>query len=1206
MAVNAIIHQLEITLDSLQKKPVDCFFSRVSDLSKRCISLLQKNLFSRDDLIMLKPLTTRLCEICRPSKETNFLAQEVEGIAQQLLRKADFLLLIQEIECLGLDIQIMNVLEKNFLVRIFSRLHENQKKQFCQALSACIKGVCRGELLLIFELLIRKKNPEEIVVTCREAALLIEPSSSFMTRYFIMDCLLQILPKGRESLRDWLLTRLEEGVASDRDAKGIIESRNELQIREEDPLFVAALATIEFFEEKRKFNEFCRDLPKFLWADYKAFEKDFSLILVETRHLPLKERGRYIGLVNRMCLAFRENERFYFHLFDICSILQEKRPLEAVLCFEEIVRWIEQVQSVKKEDVLQFLDILARFREEISLGSIESLIKLVKGIEKEEERISILIYVDQMASDCFPHHVVKICRKVASEIEEKTTAEERAFLVRYRNYIEEFYIEKPSFTELSTKECIREHFKLQLKKVQNNYAGMEKFFTLVAEILSNYAFLEDASSDFFTKKSILESVRLQVEKWLQKIQDHPEKFGQIELFNSAKKYLKLCLFLEKLKEGGSLIEGALPSKAAVLASLHVYCSRRLEDMQLNPENFKEREVLSMVTRIIEHYDFLELFDQSSLLDQALYTQILLDPTEKVDPKHPYNIKKKCMAMREQVLTNDEMQEILVLEEVEKKVIRVNPYKLLKAKQRQVTYQELPQSVRKDTLDSLFEKLEEKISQQPFIEQEKTYKQIAYTTSSLYQKEGSQDFIPPSIEDLRFHFEELKNNFTEQGRFVPTLMHKLYQPNQVVSSHTAELYAIVDYILKQPSESAVVNQQEEVLLSMATSIQQCSRGQAEGITLSYNALNIQGNNTLLEGEKRVLFWIDQSINKMGKDLISSDNSLMRELTQASPIHQLAHQATYLENVIGKDIGLDTPYVFDMHSQLIINNLLLKTKKELLSVFYRYFTPIKVLKWVKDDLNRILQTSEEKSFYADVNEFFEKERLSTFEGLWSFQEGIPIVTLNEDLVKEFEYSKDKSLVAFLKDKEPLLQDGAFWIWQEDVLTLTSSGVFVFRSFLMQSDYDLEHEKMWHSEENKCPAFLSQEGTISFFSFLRWHKQEICRQSLYFEGQDPTIVELTSKGLEKFEEFLVCYNFSKNNIRLWSCSGNTIRFTPLGRIRFDAFVKDQMEKAAGNLWSFKQTASTVRLTDLGAFTLLQLSGYLVEETTASKRGEDLLQGP
>ncbi|WP_029448934.1 hypothetical protein [Candidatus Odyssella thessalonicensis] len=72
-----------------------------------------------------------------------------------------------------------------------------------------------------------------------------------------------------------------------------------------------------------------------------------------------------------------------------------------------------------------------------------------------------------------------------------------------------------------------------------------------------------------------------------------------------------------------------------------------------------------------------------------------------------------------------------------------------------------------------------------------------------------------------------------------------------------------------------------------------------------------------------------------------------------IQQRVHQSRYLKNVLGTDIGLSEPVVFDRHSQLIYQNLIDLPKEGMLTEFYRHLLPSTIIMMVLKEANAELQ-------------------------------------------------------------------------------------------------------------------------------------------------------------------------------------------------------------------------------------------------------------
>lgn len=99
-------------------------------------------------------------------------------------------------------------------------------------------------------------------------------------------------------------------------------------------------------------------------------------------------------------------------------------------------------------------------------------------------------------------------------------------------------------------------------------------------------------------------------------------------------------------------------------------------------------------------------------------------------------------------------------------------------------------------------------------------------------------------------------------------------------------------------------------------------------------------------------IGEAVQKLVASQFSGTNPLMEELIGTNAINQGSHQAIYLKNLIGHLVGVSQAVTFDRHTGVLYDNLINKSREEVLSIFFKYVSP-KVL------VNEVLRTFKEPS-------------------------------------------------------------------------------------------------------------------------------------------------------------------------------------------------------------------------------------------------------
>ncbi len=102
---------------------------------------------------------------------------------------------------------------------------------------------------------------------------------------------------------------------------------------------------------------------------------------------------------------------------------------------------------------------------------------------------------------------------------------------------------------------------------------------------------------------------------------------------------------------------------------------------------------------------------------------------------------------------------------------------------------------------------------------------------------------------------------------------------------------------------------------------------------------------LNAKASVSIILREEIEKM----FSGQNTLMEDLVglpEGEEVQQAAHQATYLRNLIGNQVGLVEPLRFDAHTQTLYVGLVEASLQQALEKFYGHFSPASLIKRVDE--------------------------------------------------------------------------------------------------------------------------------------------------------------------------------------------------------------------------------------------------------------------
>jgi len=68
-----------------------------------------------------------------------------------------------------------------------------------------------------------------------------------------------------------------------------------------------------------------------------------------------------------------------------------------------------------------------------------------------------------------------------------------------------------------------------------------------------------------------------------------------------------------------------------------------------------------------------------------------------------------------------------------------------------------------------------------------------------------------------------------------------------------------------------------------------------------------------------------------------------------VNEVAHQAVYVKNLIGDEVGLVHPLTFDNHSQFLYKELIKHSKFDVVQTYYQHLTPSHLIHAVQRKVN-----------------------------------------------------------------------------------------------------------------------------------------------------------------------------------------------------------------------------------------------------------------
>lgn len=305
--------------------------------------------------------------------------------------------------------------------------------------------------------------------------------------------------------------------------------------------------------------------------------------------------------------------------------------------------------------------------------------------------------------------------------------------------------------------------------------------------------------------------------------------------------------------------------------------------------------------ILIYQDSLGLNEEDPIIQEALRVRMLLETSD--DPLNPYNFFRRLGDLREQPVNLEAIS--LPKEIIEGLTVRLNPEYLKKLSGIAVTFRDLP-VYSKDFFIKMKYQIDSRINDQLRIE-------------------NYEDLMSGSLGS-----DYLNNLLNVQG-----------QADDAVPVTASKLIAVVAYIesLNDVGSASAFSEREHQFIMMLSSIQSCVTGKSGGIDDCYDRLPGTAKYKTISKSKAHAF-LEDVIRREVEKMLSGTNHFFNDLTGGIPneeISQAIHQARYVENLIGNNIGINRPLYFDNHTQLLNLKLISHSKEQVIRTFYKHFPP-----------------------------------------------------------------------------------------------------------------------------------------------------------------------------------------------------------------------------------------------------------------------------
>ncbi|AIK96182.1 hypothetical protein [Candidatus Odyssella acanthamoebae] len=338
---------------------------------------------------------------------------------------------------------------------------------------------------------------------------------------------------------------------------------------------------------------------------------------------------------------------------------------------------------------------------------------------------------------------------------------------------------------------------------------------------------------------------------------------------------------------------------------------------LQPSEYRSRHLADF---ILSNLDRLKLYEAHFVVQEALQTRILLNNTQ--DQSNPYNFYRMTLEKRSVEVEVEKLK--LPVEILEGVQVTLNPAYLKNMRPLTVRFADLP-VINRQLLQNIDTDLTKRLGTNPKLEAE-IQKNFAAPYSTL--KAGA---LGSSL------LQGLLDTQGDPKTFVPVIAAKMIAITNFLQTLETDVL---------PGQS--LSLQEQTFLKVLASIQNCVTGKEEGIHFYYTNLpsSFKFRGLIEDGTLREKgsHWVNTLLRKEVEYLLSGTNLYLKNLigipVQAE-IQQAAHQARYVKNVIGPDVGLSEAAAFDRYSRMIYQKLIDRSKQEMVQGFYCHLLPSHLL-------------------------------------------------------------------------------------------------------------------------------------------------------------------------------------------------------------------------------------------------------------------------
>lgn len=428
--------------------------------------------------------------------------------------------------------------------------------------------------------------------------------------------------------------------------------------------------------------------------------------------------------------------------------------------------------------------------------------------------------------------------------------------------------------------------------------------------------------------------------------------------------LSVFLDLDKNREWlkGDILSKVMDANKDLKSKIHGYLQNELERVISD-----QVKAADLADRVIENEELLGLHHEHPLFQRAIEIKAITEIAD-TDRKNPYRLYQELKKASEEdfiPVTAPAVNKQFTLqfttpsgepfstEQLESLSLNINALREKAVEKKGFTFGDLPQGVAPDSLNKLFESLNERLD---------------HLTPK--KREQAEQYIQENYNCSR---QELEDNILEKP-LIPGLLSLKGAPGDPIENSAVYLYATMKAILDSSTEvgkDSPLSPQETLLLSFSGAIRECSTGQRDGITGFYNLLPVNyrltGRAVELGYKDIVNNLMEKSVQKVLGDVFLGDD-LSRTLVGKADIEQAAHQTLYLQNRYSRQVGFQHRINFDPYTGVLYDEIIDAKPADALKLFFTLCTPDKVINQCKIDIAQAIE-SEEKLADAQLKEALE---------------------------------------------------------------------------------------------------------------------------------------------------------------------------------------------------------------------------------------------